>query len=67
MTHPVLPSGGGSYERLKDGTLRVIEQPLATHDTTTDPVPAEVAPDLVKDPAAAAAPKPARRADLKET
>lgn len=62
MTQPILPSGGGSYERLADGSLKVVEQPLATHDTTTDVVP-EVAADLVKE--VAPQPKSARRADEK--
>ena len=61
MTQPILPSGGGSYERLADGSLKVVEQPLATHDTTTD-----VVPDVAADVAEAAAPQPksARRADV---
>lgn len=36
MTQPILPSGGGSYEREKDGSLTAIEQPEAAHDTATD-------------------------------
>lgn len=40
MTSPILPSGGGSYEREKDGSLTAIERPEAAHDTATD-VPVE--------------------------
>ena len=36
MTQPILPSGGGSYEREKDGSLTAIERPEAAHDTATD-------------------------------
>ena len=41
MTSPTLPSGGGCYEREKDGSLTVVEQPAASHDTATE-VPVEV-------------------------
>ena len=64
MTQPILPSGGGSYARLADGSLKVVEQPLATHDTTTDVV-SQVAAEPVEE--AVPQSKSARRADVKET
>ena len=67
MTQPILPSGGGSYERLADGSLKVVEQPLATHDTTTEAVPA--APETEGSDAGSPKPKAGRAAttaDLKE-
>ena len=63
MTQPILPSGGGSYERLADGSLKVVEQPLATHDTTTDVV-REVAAEPVEETVPQS--KSARRAEMKE-
>lgn len=63
MTQPILPSGGGSYARLADGSLKVVEQPLATHDTTTDVV-ADVAAAVTETVPQS---KSARRADVKET
>ena len=44
MTQPILPSGGGSYEREKDGTLTVLEQPDAAHDTAMDAPTHELVP-----------------------
>ena len=72
MTQPILPSGGGSYEREKDGSLTVIEQPEAAHDTATD-ASAEVsiedlappAPEVVIDDLKPKAPRRVA-ADVKE-